>query len=67
MLTLEESSAPLQTAGLAKIDLGGPDGLQAYGTQTDSYSLLTFQRGGVLYTLTCRHDINTLMRLGNVL
>lgn len=62
VLTMEESSRPLTTEGLVKISL---DGTEAYGTQTQSYSLLTFRSGNVDYVLTCRHDINTLIRLGN--
>ena len=64
VITLEKAPAKLDTAGLVAIDLGGQT---AYGKQTDSYGLLTFKRDDVLYTLTCRYDINTLVALGNAL
>jgi hypothetical protein len=61
VLVLEESG-DLPTAGLVSIALGGDT--PAYGTQGDGYGLLTFIKDGVLYTMTCRHDVNTLLRLG---
>ena len=60
VITLEKAALP-NTSGLTAIKLGDT---VAYGTQTDSYSLLTFQRGAVVYELTCRYDINTLLQLG---
>jgi hypothetical protein len=64
VVTLEMTSRSPDTTGLVKVNLGGS---VAYGTQTDGYSLLTFRLDDILYTLTCRHDINTLIRLGNAL
>jgi hypothetical protein len=61
VVTLEASITPPETTGLTPLSLGETE---AYGAQEDGYSLLTFQNDGVLYTLTCRHDINTLLRLG---
>jgi hypothetical protein len=58
---MELSESPPETIGLVEIALGSQT---AYGAQKDAYSLLTFGQDGVLYTLTCRHDINTLIRLG---
>jgi hypothetical protein len=46
--------------GLAPIPIGGGE---AYGAYHADYSLLTFEKGGVVYVLTCRYDINTLIRL----
>ena len=63
VITLEHSTVPSDTAGLTAIPIGGAT---AYGTQTDSYSLLTFSRDDVVYELTCKYDINTLIRLGEV-
>ena len=60
VVTLEKAALP-DTSGLTVITLGDT---VAYGTQTDSYSLLTFQNGGVIYELTCQYDINTLLKLG---
>ena len=64
VLTLEQSRALPDTGGLVEIALGDTI---AYGTQTDGYSLLTFQRGAVVYEMTCRYDINTLIELGYAL
>lgn len=55
----EESST--RTEGLTKLSLGGGT---AYASTGQDYSLLTFVDNGILYTLTCKHDINTLTRLG---
>lgn len=62
VLTLEKAPDTFSGDGLVALELGG---VPAYGTQTGSYSLLTFTREEILYTLTCRHDINTLVRLGS--
>ena len=59
VLTLEKAVLP-DTSGLTAITLGDT---VAYGTQTDSYSLLTFQSGEIVYEFTCRYDINTLLEL----
>ena len=61
VLTLEPAGAPTDTADLVEIILGGS---VVFGKQTDAYCLLTFSSDDVLYTLTSRHDINTLLRLG---
>ena len=63
VIILERPDALPDTSDLVEIDLGG---LIAFGTQTDAYSLLTFSLDDVLYTLTSKHDINTLIRLGEV-
>ena len=62
VITLEKADAPLDTTGLVEIDIGG---VVAYGAQEDAYCLLTFIHGDILYTLTSKHDINTLIRLGS--
>jgi hypothetical protein len=61
VLTIEESEETIDDSRLTYVSLGDTD---AYGTTTGSYSLLTFKRDSVLYTMTCRYDINTLVRLG---
>lgn len=63
VISLEKSALPPETDGLVEISLGR-DAPAAYGTQTDGYSLLVFSRDDVVYTMTCRYDINTLIRLG---
>ena len=62
VITLENATLS-DTSGLTAITLGDK---VVYGTQTDSYNLLTFQRDEVVYELTCRYDINTLLELGEV-
>ena len=64
VLTLEYAGLPPDVGSLIEIDLGGAT---VYGKQTDAFSLLTFTQGGILHTLTSRHDINTLLRLSNAL
>ena len=56
-----EKSAHVETAGLAKIPIGA---YTAYGEFYADYSVLTFSRGGVTYEMSCRHDLNTLIGLG---
>ena len=63
VIVLERAQLPADTTGLVAISLGG---VAAFGKQTDAYSLLTFCVDDILYTLTSRHDINTLIRLGVV-
>lgn len=40
------------------------NGSAAYTRETADYQLLTFRKDGVLYTLTCRYELNTLLNLG---
>lgn len=61
VLTLERTTRPPETGGLVEIEI---DGVLTYGISTGDYSLLTFNSGDILYTLTCRYDINTLLPLG---
>lgn len=58
---LEKTDEFVVSTNLTEIVLGD---YIAYGTQTDAYSLLTYRIDDVQYTFTCRHDINTLIRLG---
>ena len=43
------------------------NGHEAYGSTGNGYSLLTFEKQGIVYVLTCRHDINTLLSLGGII
>ena len=61
VIILERVDEPPDTSGLAEIKFGSQT---AFGTQTDSYSLLTFTIDDILHILTSKHDINTLIRLG---
>jgi len=62
VITLEPAIAMPDMTGLVEIVLGES---VVYGRQTDAFSLLTFSSDDVLYTFTSRHDINTLLHLGN--
>jgi len=46
--------------GLTEIEIAGKT---VYGRSEDAYHLLTFESGGIVYTLTCAYDINTLVPL----
>lgn len=48
----------LQTDGLTQLTVNGQP---VYGRSGDAYHLLTFESGGIVYTLTCAYDINTLV------
>lgn len=62
VLTMEKSAEKPNTAGLTKLHINGSE---AYASSGNGYSLLTFNKDGVLYELTCRYDVNTLMYFGN--
>ena len=47
--------------GLTAIRINGS---AAYTRATADYQLLTFRKDGVLYTLTCRYELGTLLKLG---
>ncbi len=40
------------------------NGSAAYARATPDYQLLTFRKDGVVYTLTCRYELDTLLSLG---
>lgn len=60
VLTMEITGEGPASQGLTPIQIGETT---AYGTAGPDYSLLTFLQGEIVYTLTCRHDINTLVGL----
>lgn len=64
VLTLEASSAPVDTAAFTRLDINHA---AAYAKSEDAYQLITFEKDGLRYTLTCRHDVNTLVRFGEVI
>lgn len=61
VLTMEKSTKKPDTEGLTKISINGED---AFAASEEGYNLLTFQKDGVLYELTCRYDVNTLLFFG---
>ena len=61
-LTMERAGDLTQFSDLAPLSI---DGHSAYGSSGDGYSLLAFmdEDSDILYVLTCKHDINTLLHL----
>lgn len=60
VLTLEYSGPEASFDGFVEIGIGDNT---AYGRSTPDYSLLMFEKRDIVYTLSCRHDINTLVGL----
>lgn len=61
VMTLEVSEEGVFRDGLTQIEIGG---VMTYGMSGPDYCLLTFEKEEVVYVLTCKHDINTLVSLG---
>jgi len=63
VLTLERSGDLSRYDMLVALSIGGQD---AFGSSGGGYSLLAFEdeESDILYVLTCKHDINTLLLLG---
>jgi len=63
VMTLERSGDISQYDTLIELSIGGRS---AFGSSGNGYSLLAFEDGhsDILYVLTCRYDINTLVLLG---
>ncbi len=60
VLTLEYAEAP-ETDGLNEIEINAS---KAYGKYGADYSVLTFEKDGVVFNMTCKYDLNTLIGLG---
>lgn len=61
VMTLEQNADTAFLETLTPLTL---EGRQVYGLSEDRYQLLAFEQEGILYTLTCQHDLNTLAELG---
>jgi len=63
VLTLERSGDISQYDTLTEISIGGHS---VFGSSGNGYSLLAFidAENDIMYTLTCKHDVNTLVLLG---
>lgn len=64
VMTLEYAQDVPEKEALVPLEI---DGYEVYGRQTGEYSLLAFCKDDVLYTLTCRHDINTIAQLSSAI
>lgn len=64
VMTLERASAVPDTAGLTRVGINSSD---AYAASEEGYSLLTFEKDGVLYVMTCLYDVNTLVRFAEAI
>ena len=64
VITLERSGDISRYDTLTEVPIGGNN---AYGSSGDGYNLLAFidEDSDILYVLTCKYDINTLVLLGN--
>jgi hypothetical protein len=61
VMTLEAAYGGFSEDGLRAIPVGGS---VAYARSGGDYSLLTFEKDGVRYVLTCRYELDTLVSLG---
>lgn len=66
VLTLEylEHAGAQDYTGLDRIPIGSET---VYGTYRAAYSMITFEKEDVVYTMTCKYDINTLIELSEVI
>lgn len=64
VLTLEPYTDSALFASLAPLTI---DGGGVYYTSTADFKLLTFEKDGVLYTMSCKYDINTLINLARAI
>lgn len=64
VVTLKRAGEQPDYSGLTPMELNGRE---AYGTYRADYSVLVFLEDGILYTMTCRYDFNTLVRLEEVI
>jgi hypothetical protein len=63
VVTLEYAELP-DISGLTVYEINGQP---AYGKYSPDYSALIFTKDGILYELTSKYDINTLMELGEAI
>ncbi|HBU11373.1 MAG TPA: hypothetical protein DEB31_01165, partial [Clostridiales bacterium] len=61
VLTLERSDGFIVPDGMSEYEINGQT---AYGVYKPDYSFLTFESGGLIYEMTSKHDLNTLLELG---
>ncbi|MDR0964325.1 MAG: hypothetical protein LBM60_06895 [Clostridium sp.] len=61
VLTLEEIDASIDISSYTQLDINNAS---AYAASREGYQIMTFEKDHVLYTLTCRYDVNTLLRFG---
>jgi hypothetical protein len=59
VLTLEETDAPIDDSSYTQLDINNAS---VYAASREGYHIMTFEKDQVLYTLTCRYDVNTLLR-----
>lgn len=60
VMTMQRTAQPLETAQLTPVVI---DGRTVYAHSDAAYHLLTFEQDGIVYELTCKYDINTLVTL----
>jgi len=62
VVTMERTQDMPDVTGLNQYDINGHT---AYGKYLPDYSVLVFNKDDILYELTCKYDINTLVELGS--
>lgn len=60
VLTLEYTKDDFDSSGFQPVEVNGET---VYAVSEEDYKLIVFEKAEVLYTLACRYDINTLVRL----
>lgn len=60
VLTMEETEEQPAAEGLVETEIAGHI---VYALAESRFQLITFQKSGILYVLTCQHDLNTLVPL----
>lgn len=66
VLTLEKTghAKAIETVELSKIIINGHE---TYGYYGPDYSIVTFETDGIVYSMTCKYDINTLISLSEAI
>ncbi|MDR0951832.1 MAG: DUF4367 domain-containing protein [Oscillospiraceae bacterium] len=64
VLTLEKPTTLIDASSFTELNINDAD---AYAASKEGYQIMTFEKDEVLYTLTCRYDVNTLLRFGEVI
>lgn len=64
VLTLEYAEAAPDVTGLRAMPLGDTT---VYGTSAEGYQMLVFTADGLVYCMTCRYDMSTLLTLAEAI
>jgi hypothetical protein len=59
VLTLEKPEVPIDESSFTELDINDAS---VYAASREGYQMMTFEKDNLSYTLTCRYDVNTLLR-----